>query len=183
MGIRTLDLQLLAKTMAAAKIVFPGSTMLEMGDQMLEADLSGKTYFTEKGVEHTSIDRNGEHGALKLDLAEPVDLGQFDIVTNFGTAEHVSNQRTFFRNMHDACRPGGIMVHTGPWTDVEPGRNHGVKHGKRAYGFSIRYSLRFFREMADSNEYLIADWRTNYWLGYVGFVCPTDEKRKFQWRH
>ena len=45
------------------------------------------------GVQHTSFDLNAKHGALPVDLAQPIGdprwLGVFDIVTNSGTSEHV----------------------------------------------------------------------------------------------
>jgi hypothetical protein len=48
-----------------------------------------------------------------LDLQKPLSLGQrFDIVTNFGTSEHVDNQEACWRNILDHC--GRVLVSTTP---------------------------------------------------------------------
>lgn len=163
--------------MATAGILLKGSTMLELGDQMMGKNLPAKEYFTGLGVKHTSIDWNKRHGALKLDLAEPLGLSEYDVVTNFGTAEHVSNQRTLFCNIHRACRPGGVIVHKGPiWSP----RNR--RHGIPKYGFCIRYSPKFFGEMAEDNGYEVTTMEEDGWLIRVGFICP-EKKGLFEWRH
>ncbi len=69
-----------------------------------------------------AVDLHGTKTALKLDLNEPIagDLSghgaPFDIMFDFGTAEHVFDVRQFFANAHDATKPGGVMIHGLPWT-------------------------------------------------------------------
>ena len=86
------------------------------GDRMLELGCKGfgtyKQWFEDFGVDHTSIDLNGEGGALELDLQR---LGQFDIVTNFGTTEHVEVQEPVWKNVHEAVKPGGCLISTTPF--------------------------------------------------------------------
>jgi len=81
-----------------------------------------KEIFSEKGVEHISFDMNGKDGALALDLCQPIPeewIGYFDIVTNYGTTEHVENQYQVWKNIHDLVRVGGAIVssipHVGYW--------------------------------------------------------------------
>lgn len=63
-----------------------------------------------------AIDFHGTPAAKKLDLNNPVDLGeQFDVLINLGTAEHVFNVWEFFRTSHRVTKPGGIMVHVMPF--------------------------------------------------------------------
>ena len=67
----------------------------ELGNQRMKWNRhrTGKVYLTDKGVlEHVSIDMNGQNGALKLNLGAPIDKWRnyFDMVTNYGTTEHVS---------------------------------------------------------------------------------------------
>jgi len=86
-----------------------GDRMLELGNKK-SGNNSYKDYFTAQGIEHISIDWNGLDGALKLDLRQPIDLGQFDMVTNFGTTEHVSDQDPVWRNIHNAVKVGGVII-------------------------------------------------------------------------
>lgn len=60
----------------------------------------------------TAIDLFGSDEALMLDVNQPLALGkQFDICFNFGTAEHVFNLFQLFKSVHEATRPGGLMIH------------------------------------------------------------------------
>lgn len=64
-----------------------------------------------------SVDMHGTAAALKLDLNRPLPpLGQFDLVINHGTAEHVFDIAQVFASMHAACAVGGLMVHESPFT-------------------------------------------------------------------
>ena len=117
--------------MREAKIDLAGCRMLELGNQILRqlGAHSGpaKSYFTGLGVYHTSVDINGQDGALCLDLQEPLNIGEFDVVTNFGTSEHVPAQFPTFKNMHEACRVEGLMIHVVPSiANLEIRRPHGL---------------------------------------------------------
>ncbi len=69
-----------------------------------------------------AVDLHGTKTALKLNLNEPVagalaiHGAPFDIMFDFGTAEHVFDVRQFFANAHDVTKPGGVMIHGLPWT-------------------------------------------------------------------
>jgi SAM-dependent methyltransferase len=87
-----------------------GNRMLELGNKITNG-ISYKSWFTAQGIEHVSVDINGLDGALPLDLRKPIDLGQFDMVTNYGTSEHVvDNQAQVWENIHRACKVGGVII-------------------------------------------------------------------------
>jgi len=69
------------------------------------------------GVEkYTSIDLNGEHGSIKIDLNFPLEdkslYNRFDMVTDFGCNEHAFNMAEAYRTLHRLCKPQGLMVCT-----------------------------------------------------------------------
>lgn len=90
-----------------------------------------------------SIDAGGTPQALRHDLNQAIDLGEFmwccdsihkgplcpccgainetfpiafGVVINHGTAEHVFNVAQVFRTMHEFCAVGGLMIHDAPFT-------------------------------------------------------------------
>lgn len=107
-----------------------GLKMGELGNQKILTTKNGKDVnrgpakqiFESKGVEHTSFDLNGKDGAIPLDLCKPVPEkwhGYFDMITNYGTTEHVEDQYQVWKNIHDMVRVGGAIVssipHIGFW--------------------------------------------------------------------
>src|SRR5208337_3924276 len=97
----------------------PPASMLELGSQDLFIDDKPKSiakyYWQDLGYEHVSIDLNGEYDSLKLDLRDPIDLGrQFDIITDFGTSEHVSDLYACFKNVFNLLKVGGFTFHINP---------------------------------------------------------------------
>jgi len=104
-------------------INYSGLTWCELGNQRYEKAPAKKAY-EKSNVKHTSIDINGLDGAIPLDLDKPVPSSlenKFDIVTNYGTTEHVNNQYSVFKNIHVMCKVGGLMIHGVPainnWPD------------------------------------------------------------------
>jgi SAM-dependent methyltransferase len=94
--------------------------------------------------DYLALDRNGTGAARSADLNEPVDLpGAFDVVTNLGTSEHVFNQYQFFKTMHEATRPGGLMIHSLP---NQGGYDHGF----------YNYHPTFCFDLAAANGYDVA---------------------------
>lgn len=93
---------------------------------------------------HTAIDFHGTARALKLDLNRPLELGrQFDFAFNFGTGEHVFDVCQFFRTVHEVTKPGGIMIHGGPFTGW-------LDHGF----YNIQPTL--YHDIARTNGYRVA---------------------------
>ena len=57
------------------------------------------------GFDYECIDIDGEYGAHRYDLNNPVNLDSvYDLVTNHGTTEHCFDQAQCFRTVHRACR-------------------------------------------------------------------------------
>lgn len=106
-----------------------------------------KRWFTQEGWVHVSIDLNGEGGALKLDLQQQINPvligGPFDVVTNFGTTEHVDDQAAVWDNVHELVKLGGHLISTTPFPGDWP--NHG-----RWYP-----PVEWYREFAACNGYEI----------------------------
>ena len=97
------------------------ATMLELGDKCAKGQPPYKDWFESIGIRHTSVDWNGLHGALPLDLRQPLNLGRFDMVTNIGTTEHVSEQEPCWRNIAEA---------TGKWfVSMTPCPGYWPRHG------------------------------------------------------
>ena len=95
------------------------------------------------GYRYVSIDVDG-NGSIELDLnfdeVPQAYRGGFDLVTNFGTTEHVANQLNAFEVIHDLARVGGVMVHHLPLQGM---MDHGL----------INYNPKFFWTLARSNGY------------------------------
>jgi SAM-dependent methyltransferase len=64
---------------------------------------------------YVSIDGNGR-GTHTADLNLPLTLGlgQFDLVTDFGTGEHIFDQAQVWRTVHDLTKPGGYIAFDRP---------------------------------------------------------------------
>jgi len=93
-------------------------TWHQRGDQaIVDSFRIAKHEYELLGVNHTSIDLNGNSGALVLDLSKPLPeqfANRFDVITNYGTIEHVENQYEVFRNVHKICKANGVMLHAFP---------------------------------------------------------------------
>jgi hypothetical protein len=116
----------------------------EFGDQcfvdMDDHDLNEtacKYYYEKAGVElYLAFDVSGRNGSFKIDLCKNHDfIPQFDIVTNHGTIEHVNDQYHAFKNMHNLCMRGGIMLHGFPVI------GHWPNHCRYYYSLPFAYEL------------------------------------------
>lgn len=91
---------------------------------------------------YTAIDLDGvDERAHKLDLNTPLSIEEtYDVVCNFGTAEHVFNVYQVFKTIHERTKPGGLMIHGLPfqgWTD---------------HGF-YNFQPTFYFDLAEANQY------------------------------
>ncbi|MEG3871086.1 tetratricopeptide repeat protein [Microcoleus sp. Z1_B5] len=78
---------------------------------------------------------------MNKDLAETYGYSkQFDLVTNHGSSEHCFNQYQCFKNIHNLCREGGVMIHGLPF------------HGSLNHGF-YNYQPSFFQWLVGANDY------------------------------
>lgn len=132
-----------------------GRRMAELGDQKLWGQIAlkesgkrvwAKDWFEARGCHHYTIDIHGQNGAHPLDLSKPItDLfwhNNFDIVTNFGTSEHVEDQFECWRNIHNLGRCGCVYVHAVP----ELGK-HNPAHAPHLY------TKDFFTNLIKVNKY------------------------------
>ena len=67
-------------------------------------------------------------------------VGRFDLVTNFGTSEHIINQLRVFSAIHEAAKEGGVIYHELPM-------------GGYFYHGYFSYTPMFFRHLAIANDY------------------------------
>jgi SAM-dependent methyltransferase len=114
----------------------PNIKILELGDQILwygqccdcshnwgnHANQHFKNVFPHLDI--TSLDLNGINGSLTVNLSNPIPewlLNQYDLITNFGTSEHVQNQYHLWKNVFDMLKPGGLIINDIPLKDSWPG--------------------------------------------------------------
>ncbi len=112
----------------------PKHLLFKIADVFWETFLGPHTYM--------AIDLHGvDERAHKFDLNEPVPIeDQFDVVCNFGTAEHIFNVYQVFKTVHERTKPGGLMLHGLPfqgWVD---------------HGF-YNFQPTFYFDLAAANEY------------------------------
>jgi hypothetical protein len=103
----------------------PGFTVCELGNQVCRFDKHppfwAKGWYKHLGCgEYVSLDLNGE-ATHQVDLNYPIpyDIGQFDLVTDFGCGEHLFNQAQVFTTLHDLCKVGGYIAIDRPKNDFE----------------------------------------------------------------
>lgn len=110
-------------------------SMLELGDQNLYFEPRylefAKPHFEHLGIKHVSVDLGTQvGGAIEADLSKSIahlGLGEFDVITNFGTSEHVGvSLYHCFKNVHEHCKVNGLMIHENPKTGNWPG--HGAHY-------------------------------------------------------
>ena len=95
---------------------------------------------------YASVDLADQRATFAHDLNAPMpEIGQYDVVTNFGTAEHVFDIATAFRSMHRLLKPGGLSLHCMPAFAF-------IDHG-----FYNVHPV-FFVELAKANAYEIVDF-------------------------
>ena len=132
--------------------------MLELGDQCINditiPEKTGKNYFENRGFKHISVDLSGFNGALVRDLSKPEHFkdwhGEWDIITNAGTSEHVEpfeSQYDCFNIIHDCIKVGGIAIHLNP--DAYELDMHGTWKNHCNY----YYSRTFFEMLASECGY------------------------------
>jgi hypothetical protein len=120
-------------------------------DALAGAPLS-RPFWTWLGLDYACIDIDGSPGSIPLDLnfdEVPAEArGKHQLVTNFGSTEHIANQANAFKVIHDLTAPGGVMLHNLP---LQGHFNHGF----------INYNPKFFWTLARDNGYreLLIDYR------------------------
>lgn len=130
--------------------------ILEFGNKRSKAGCYRDEYLYNGAKSYTSIDINGEDGAIPIDLrdynasAEIKDksgLDSFGLITNIGTSEHVTIQEPFWKCVHELCRKGTYVVHWVPQAE---------KRLEHAAAGSVWHPYpEFFEKLAEYNNYTI----------------------------
>jgi hypothetical protein len=126
------------------------------------------------GFGYASIDIDGSPGSIPLDLnydtTPDEHAGKYQLVTNFGTTEHVANQLNAFKIIHDLTAVGGVMIHHLPAQGMI---NHGL----------VNYNPKFFWMLARSNGYkwvymdlALADTTYSLPQNVVDFILASEPK-------
>lgn len=135
--------------------VMQGLTPSERLDELLDQVFSGNAvasyaqipFYSLFGLgPYASIDVEDKRATYRVDLNQPVTgLPEFDVVTNYGTTEHVFNIGEAFRTIHNLTRPGGVSLHCVPSFAFI---NHGF------YGINPNALI----EMIRANDYDLIDF-------------------------
>ena len=97
--------------------------------------------------DYSAADTDDERAVYTVDLNQPVGLGRkFDVITDFGTLEHVFNIGTAIKFIHDHLEIGGIALHVLP---TRGDYNHGF--------FNIHST--FYLDLCAANDYELVDLR------------------------
>lgn len=121
------------------KYIKDGDRVIELGDQFINIDqkrqgtpdkpLVSRDFY--EGIEIISIDINGEHGALPLDLGKTIKKDDLvapgDVLTDFGTIEHVKSLYFGLKNAFTLLKDGGIAIHVNPLSGLYKA-NHGFHY-------------------------------------------------------
>jgi len=118
MAISPANIDLIPQGVKFLGVTFKDVWVGELGNiNIRQLKCTAKSWFKKKGSKHTSFDINGKDGAIAVDLCKPIPdkyKNKFNMVTNFGTTEHVEDQTQVFRNIHDMTTVGGVMIHSVP---------------------------------------------------------------------
>src|SRR5271154_6877868 len=116
-------------TSEASPLVPPNPTYIVHGEveHLGAAAPPARDFWRWLGLDYASVDIDGSPGSVPLDLnyddVPKSAVGKFDLVTNFGTTEHVANQLNAFKVIHDLTALGGVMWHHLPAQGM---LNHGL---------------------------------------------------------
>lgn len=155
MGITSISLQRISR------YIQPKSNILIIGCQNIySAENYGEIaqdYFSKRGHNVLSIDIYECNGATVADLRMDLTLEkEFDIILQHGTVEHVDGGLYQpFKNIHEGCGVGGIMIHENPKTENWPG------HGQHYF------TEQFYIDFAISCNYNLLEVTTEAAMGNV----------------
>ena len=117
------------------------------GDEAKPGSDAQRAFYSIFGAQtYRSLDLTDPRADYAYDLSYPLpDIGKYDVVTNFGTTEHVFNIGQSFENIHNLLNVGGLQLHTLP------------AYGYIDHGFYNIHPCAYL-DMAKANEYEIVDF-------------------------
>lgn len=83
-----------------------------------------ETYAKMGITDYRSLDVSGKGGSVYFDLGIVQDIGQFDLVVDAGTKEHVLSLDRAFRNQYKMTKTGGLMYCENPKVGNWPEHGH-----------------------------------------------------------
>lgn len=90
-----------------------GKYSSRIGEQIYVSEI-----YKDAGFKHKCLDLNGKDNALTIDLnlwpnpeLNESNFQKFDLITNFGTTEHVANQLNAFAIIHYLSKKNGVILH------------------------------------------------------------------------
>ena len=102
------------------------------------SECPGREFYSALQCSYKCIDVNGRHGAIAIDLnfdsVPQSEKGQYDLVTNLGTADHVFADANAFAVAHDLAKRDGLILHFAPFLGY-------VDHGFRNYQPNLFYAV------------------------------------------
>lgn len=129
----------------------PLMKIIELGDQLMDIGqetqfMRSDEYYRRNGLKIKSVDIHGKNRALPIDLSlESEERFEADLLTDFGTVEHVKGLYKALLNCHNWTKTGGTMIHANPKTKTYPG--HGVSF----------FTMEFWEKLALSNGYHLVE--------------------------
>lgn len=101
-----------------------------------------REYYESLGIWYECVDVNGKGGAIWFDLGSLENhlIGQFDLVVDAGTKEHVKNLDRAFVNHYNLTRTGGLMYCENPKVGSWPEHGHHY------------FTLEFYHKYAQENN-------------------------------
>jgi SAM-dependent methyltransferase len=159
MGITSFSVELLNKVIEE----YSPKNVCELGAQnlynqpLLPAPYANE-FYEPLGIDYTCIDLSNENGALNFNLSRPIPeiwYNKFDLVTNFGTSEHVSDLYECFKNIHNLCKKGGIVICENPKQGNWPG--HGFHY----------LTEEFYSHLALLCRYTLIEWGEQPAMGNI----------------
>ncbi len=150
MGITAVDIIDLNKIVSKHK----PKSVLELGSQYLYdtaehcnsavagTPVYGKAWFVNAGIEHVSVDLNGQ-ADFNFDITDNDHDKTYDLVTDYGTIEHTGSAYLSFKNCHNWTNTDGLMIHENPKTGNWP------LHG------NWFFTKKFYEELAKACKYEI----------------------------
>jgi SAM-dependent methyltransferase len=145
------DVQVTRAWLDAAMLRHEGSRHVERIDAICAGDAPRRDcqreFYGLFGISHyESADLDDDRADYRWDLNDPPsDLPKFDVVTDFGTIEHVYDLAAAMGAIHRLLKPGGLALHVVP---VFAYPNHGFHTPNPNY----------FVEFARANGYAVADF-------------------------
>lgn len=154
MGITSFSLQILDRYKSSGSVIELGAQNLYDKGYVGGNPYASEYYLRNGYKQYDCIDLNGENFAHKLDLSEQLKItNQYDVVTDFGTSEHVGKDGKFsweaiyncWCNKNNLLKSNGIMFNENPMTENWPG-----------HGFNY-YTEDFYRQLAEISGYKILE--------------------------